>query len=77
MGFKFDLRLFRDRIIVIDLDAGYEKMDCLGCGAMVGELFKNGELCWMCYRRWSARFTERWLEQRFGTRERRDGKGYG
>lgn len=74
MEFRFDPKLFQDRIIVVDLDAGCEKMDCLGCGAMVGELFKNGELCWACYRRWSAVFTDRWLEQRFGAEKRGDGE---
>ena len=66
---QFDPQMFPDRIIIIDLNAGTEKMNCLGCGRLAEQLEKKDELCADCYQKWSMDFCDRWCAERFGKRE--------
>ena len=53
---------------MIDLDAGTEKMNCLGCGGLVERLERNDELCSGCMKKWSIEFCREWCSSRFGKR---------
>jgi hypothetical protein len=67
MPLHFDPRKFPERVIFVDTTTlpPTEKMNCLGCGRLTETLWKNDELCYSCYEKWSARVARAWVKTRF------------
>ena len=69
MRYRFDPEAYPDQVIVIDLNAGTQKINCLACGQLVEQVWKNNELCLACYDEWSKGFAREWVRWKSGEAE--------